>query len=76
MKKYSIQYQESVFNKIRYTLNDRQDRSAWGKGVNQYAFELVDQLEETAKYNGQLPEPGAEARAAMLNGASDWSAYS
>lgn len=67
---------ESVCNEIRTALEGRKDRSAWNKGVTLYAFELVDQLEETAEYNGKLPSPGEETRAAMLNGASSWSEYS
>ena len=65
-----------LFDKIRTALEGRKDRSAWNKGVTLYAFELVDQLEETAEYNGELPSPGEETRAAMPNGASSWSEYS
>lgn len=54
-------------------------RSAWNKGVNLYAFELLDYLEELAE-GGYLHAEDLADRAsrkkAMLNGAWDWSEYS
>ena len=66
----------TIYEKIRAALEERKDRSAWDKGVTVYAFELLEGLEEYAAYYGMDPEPGAEVHKAMLNGASDWSAYS
>jgi len=45
-------------------------RSAWNAAVATYAAELVEDLPE------QLPETWDDVRAAMLNGADDWNAYS
>ena len=39
-------------------------RSAWSKGVKEYALELLESLE------------GEYSKEALLNGAQDWSAYS
>lgn len=53
-------------------LNTRKDRSAWNKGVKEYATELAESLEGWDKQ----PESVAELREMMLNGADDWKAYS
>ena len=46
-------------------------RSAWGRGVKEYAFELIDTIEdEDAFSNRRMLEK------ALLNGASNWSEYS
>lgn len=66
----------TIYEKINTALEARKDRSAWDKGVTLYAFELVQELEERAEYEGRNPEPGAECKLWMLNGASDWNAYS
>lgn len=68
--------QESTLDKVAAELEAHKDRSAWGKGVNAYALELVEELRERAAYEGRNPEPGKECREWMLNGAQDWSQYS
>ena len=40
----------SILEKITENLENRKERSAWGRGVNAYALELVEGLEEA--YNG------------------------
>jgi len=52
-------------NKLKELLNNHKTRSAWSKGVKDFAFDLLDNLEgrDITKEN-------------LLNGASDWSAYS
>ena len=65
-----------IFDKVSAELGARKDRSAWQKGVTLYAFELVQKLQERAKYEGRNPEPGAECKLWMLNGADDWNDYS
>ena len=52
-------------------LNERTDKSAWGKAVTLYAYELVESLEVE-----ELPEDFEEFKTLMLNGADDWSQYS
>ena len=72
MKEYST----TTFEKMYAALEARKDRSAWNKGVTLYAFELLEELEERAKYEGRNPEPGKECWEWMLNGAQDWDQYS
>ena len=66
----------SIYDKMRETLEASKERSAWGRGVNAYAVDLVDNLQERAAYEGRNPEPGKECREWMLNGAQDWNQYS
>lgn len=72
MKEYSA----LTFEKMNAALKARKDRSAWQKGITLYAFELVQELQEWAKYEGRNPEPGAECKLWILNGANDWNGYS
>ena len=66
----------TIYERMTKELEARKDRSAWNKGVTLYAFELVEELEERAEYEGRNPEPGKECREWMLNGADDWNRYS
>ena len=68
--------QESTLDKVAAELEAQKDRSAWGRGVNAYALELLEELKERAAYEGRNPEPGKECREWMLNGAQDWAQYS
>lgn len=65
--------------KLRESIAAEKQRSAWDKGVTQYALELVDELAE--QIGGGYVDPAELAkprilRAALLNGAADWSQYS
>lgn len=54
-------------------------RSAWARGVNNYAVDLLDDLKEAVSGDWVKPEMLNDRkglRAALLNGAQDWSAYS
>lgn len=66
----------AIYDKITAELEARKDRSAWGKGVNAYALELVEELRGRAAYEGRNPESEKECREWMLNGAQDWGQYS
>ena len=66
----------AIYDKITAELEARKDRSAWDKGVNAYALELVEDMKELAEYEGRNPESEKECREWMLNGAHDWSQYS
>lgn len=66
----------TIYEKITAELEARKNRSAWGRGVNAYALELVETLEERASYEGRNPEAGQECREWMLNGARNWNDYS
>lgn len=50
-------------------LEKRNDRSAWDKGVNIYAYELVEFIET-------IPTNIKEVETVLLNGAENWSQYS
>ena len=69
----------SVFNTIRQEVEARTTRGAWSHGVEAYALELVDELEEAAEGGyfdlSDLVAPKLVHRA-MLNGAQDWKQYS
>ena len=63
----------------RERIERKPQRSAWNKGVNLYAFELLDYLEELAEGDYLHAEDLADRasrKKAMLNGAQDWSEYS
>ena len=55
-------------------LESTNNRSAWNKGVNDYAIDLLDTLTEYPEIveNGRR----ADVEAALLNGAKNWSVYS
>ena len=54
------------------TINDEHKGSAWARGVAEYTAELIENIENS----GTEPRTFEELRAAMLNGARDWGAYS
>lgn len=65
--------------KLYQSIENEKQRSAWNKGVNEYALELVEQLGEQIS-NGYFDElnlsDSKKVRAALLNGAADWNQYS
>ena len=67
---------EELYKKIASEIENKKARSAWERGVNAYALELVEKLEERSQYEGRNPEQGKECRDWMLNGAADWEQYS
>ena len=66
----------NIYEQMKTELEARKDRSAWDRGVTRYALELVEGLEETARYYERNPNPGAECREWMLNGAQNWDQFS
>lgn len=65
--------------KLYQSIESEKQHSAWDKGVTQYALEMVEQLGE--QINGGYFEEldlteSKKVRAALLNGAADWSQYS
>ena len=65
--------------KLYQSIKNEKQRSAWNKGVTEYALELVEQLGEQIS-NGYFDEldlsDSKKVRAALLNGAENWSQYS
>ena len=45
---YKEEIKMAIYDQITAELETRKDRSAWGKGVNAYALELVEELKERA----------------------------
>ena len=55
------------YSEIKKELEARKDRSAWSRGVNAYALELLEELRERAAYEGRDPKPGKECREEWLD---------
>ena len=66
---------DSIYDNIREALEARKERSAWGRGVNAYALELVEEIRGREAYEGRTPAP-EDIRDWLLNGARNWSEYS
>ena len=69
----------TVLAKAKQTLEQRKDRSAWSRGVNGYAVDMLQQLAEYYKggyISGDALENCTACQAVALNGARDWSEYS
>lgn len=56
--------------KIRKVLESSNERSAWNRGVNDYAMELLDNFEENYEPDEEVTEEK------LLNGATSWMQYS
>ena len=69
----------TVLAKARQTLEQRKDRSAWGRGENEYAMDMLQQLTDYYKggyISGETLENCTACQTVALNGARNWSAYS
>ena len=69
----------AIIEKISEAVSDEKYRGAWGRGVQAYALELVDELDEALRDGTICPDDLADSKkvnAALLNGADSWSAYS
>jgi hypothetical protein len=68
-----------TINELKQAIENEKPRSAWARGVKEYAEGLAEELEETIR-GGYFPEDKLTDRAAlkeqMLNGADNWSEYS
>ena len=69
----------TVLAKAKQTLEQRKDRSAWGRGVTDYAVDMLQQIAEYYK-DGYISADDLATRTSAegvaLNGARDWSEYS
>lgn len=65
--------------KLYQSIESEKQRSAWNKGVTQYALEMVEQLGEQIR-DGYFDELDLsdlkKVRTALLNGAENWRQYS
>ena len=69
----------TVLAKAAQTLEQRKDRSAWGRGVNAYAIDMLQRLAGYYKggyISGETLENCTACQTAALNGARNWSEYS
>lgn len=66
---------DNIYDAMREALEASKERSAWGRGVQAYAVDLVENLQERAAYEDRTPAP-EEVREWLLNGARSWSEYS
>ena len=56
---------------VKAAMSVRKDRSAWDRGVTEYALDLLDNIEAES-----LDAPVVITKEDLLNGAQDWSQYS
>lgn len=56
---------------IREAIENKSCRSAWARGVREYALELLDNIDDE-----DVLESPSLLRRALLNGASSWQQYS
>lgn len=69
----------SILATARHTLETRNDRSAWNKGVTVYALELLEELQEAIDGGYFFPDDLAAPKVlekGLLNGAGNWHSYS
>ena len=68
---------ENIYtNELRKLVEEIPNTSAWKRGVKEYAYELLDNLEEKAQSYERLPKNGRELEEWILNGAISWDDYS
>ena len=68
---------ENIYtNELRMLVEEFPNRSAWKKGVKEYADELLDNLEEKAQYYERLPKDENELESWLLKSAINWGDYS
>ena len=68
---------ENIYtNELRKLVEEIPNTSAWKRGVKEYAYELLDNLEEKAQSYERLPKNGRELEEWILNGAISWEDYS
>lgn len=68
---------ENIYtNELRKLVAEFKNRSAWKKGVKEYADELLDNLEEMARIYKRLPKDENELKEWLLKDARNWENYS
>ena len=60
-----------TINQIREAIKNSPARSAWSRGVKEYALELIEELPDEQEFYGSPAD-----RKTLLNGAQDWKEYS
>ena len=75
----NTQAQENIVSRFAEA-NERIDkintRSAWKRGVKEYAHDILSTVEDVAEFRHTAPETREEFLKMALNGAESWSRYS
>src|SRR3990167_9634133 len=61
----------TTIKELREKIGRNSARSAWERGVNAYALELIEELPDDAEFYGSPAD-----RKTLLNGADTWTQYS
>ena len=72
-------YQNEIIMKAYETINAKKARSAWERGVREYAAELLTDLDESISggwFDAEDLAAPLMVKKALLNGADSWSQYS
>lgn len=72
-------YQNEIIKKAHELINAKNARSAWERGVREYAAELLTDLDESITggwFDAEDLCAPLMVKKALLNGADDWSMYS
>lgn len=60
-----------TIKELRKAIESEPARSAWAKGVKEYALELLEEMNENTEFHGSPAD-----RKDLLNGADSWEQYS
>ena len=60
-----------TIKELRQAIESKPARSAWGRGVKEYALELIEELPDNQEFYGSPAD-----KKELLNGADDWQQYS
>ena len=60
-----------TIKELRQAIEREPERSAWARGVKNYAYDLFEEWDEKREYHGSLAD-----HEELLNGAKDWKQYS
>ena len=75
----NTQAQENIvsrFSEASKNLDEIKTRSAWKRGVKEYAHDILSTVEDIAKFRHTAPETKEEFLKMALNGAESWACYS
>lgn len=60
-----------TIKELKQTIEAQTAKSAWGKAVKIYAYELIEEMDDGKEFYGSPAD-----KKELLNGASDWNQYS
>jgi hypothetical protein len=60
-----------TIKELRIAIENEKARSAWGRGVKEYALELIAEMDDNKEFYGSPAD-----KKELLNGAYNWSEYS